>query len=105
MDKWRPSVSEEYFDRDIVDYIVSYPRLPEELERYVFGFLGIGPCVMAILESDFQDTLKDEPLDKWEVSVPCKLFKELKYRFYQDYIIAEDPPIEDWEEYYEPDLW
>ena len=107
MAKWRRSISDEFFDPDLVDLDAHYEELPEELDPYIFGFYGVGPCVMAILERDFSEAAQDKEFDLWETEVPCRLFMKCSYRFYDEYIIVNVPPEEgdDWSNYHEPDRW
>ena len=107
MRKWRRSISGEFFHPDLIDTDVVYPDLPDELDPYIFGFLGIGPCVMAISEKDFAEAVEDGDLDLWENGIPCKLFMQCPYRFYNGYIIV-DLPSDDEEylkKFYEPEKW
>ena len=107
MPKWRRSVSEEFFHPDLVDTDVHDPDLPPELDPYVFGFIGIGPCVMAVSGKDFPEAVEDGDLDLWEIAVPCKLFKQCPYRFFNGHVVVDLPSgnEENWEKYYEPEKW
>ena len=102
MRKLRKSIVDNY-DLDLVDCDVHYHDLPEELDPYIFGIYGKGPCVMVTLESDFQENLQNGKLDEYEDAMPCKLFKTLKYRIYEDHVIVNGPPYEEWEKYDEPE--
>ena len=105
MTKWRRSVGEEFFHPDLIDPNVHFPDLPSELDPYIFGIAGIGPCVMAIQERDFADAVQDGDYDLWETDIPCRLFMKCTYRFYEGYVIVDIPVDEgeNWSHYYEPE--
>ena len=107
MAKWRRSVGEEFYHPDLVDLDAHYAALPAELDPYIYGFLDIGPCVMAILERDFEEAVQDGDLELWELPIPCALFVRLPWRRYGDCIVAdaEGFPESVWSRYFEPQLW
>ena len=107
MTKWRRSISEEFFHPDLIDLNVHYEELPAELDPYIFGISGVGPCVMAIQERDFPEAVQDGEFDLWETDIPCKLFMKCQYRMYNGYVIVDIPAGEgeDWTQYYEPERW
>ena len=107
MTKWRWSAGEDCWHPDLVDYDAHYPALPESLDPFIFGFVEIGPCVMAILERDFQEAFAEGEPQLWELPVPCKLFMELPWRFHEGCVVVDVARVPecDWSLYYEPDLW
>lgn len=104
MGKLRQSIVDNY-DMDLVNRDLHYPDLPEELDPYIFGIYGKGPCVMVTLEADFPENLRTGKLDAYEDAMPCKLFKTLNYRIYEGHVIVDGPPYEEWENYDEPELF
>lgn len=104
MRKLRKSIVDNY-EMDFVDCDLYYPDLPEELDPYIFGIYGRGPCVMVTLETDFLENLRNGKLDAYEDAMPCKLLKTLKYRIFEDHVIVDGPPYEEWEKYDEPELF